>query len=210
MNDRDTKRILAMIEANWQPVRNQQAAIELWSSAFRDDPAEIVEAAVMALIQTSDMSFRPTVGMVRRKMADIVFGEKLSETEAWLLIKGSFHEAQEEPETLGGARRAWEKLPEDLQKLVSPRQLLDWNGMDSAQIDTVIQSNFMRSYRETRERQYAKQALMRTTSEDISRIRGALGLYKDPEKKPALPQPKKLAYEKPEWMIRREENGERF
>lgn len=207
MNDRDTKRILAMIEANWQPVRNQQAAIELWAASFRDDPAELVEAAVMALIQTSDMSFRPTVGMVRRKMADIVFGEKLSETEAWLLIKGTFHEAQEEPETLGGARRAWAKLPEDLQKLVSPRQLLDWNGLDSSQLDGVIQSNFMRSYRETRERQYSKQALMKTTGESISKIRGALGTYKDPEAKPELPAAKKLSYEKPEWMIRREQKG---
>ena len=66
MTRNDAIRILAMIEANWQPVRNQQAAIELWASCFRDDPVEVVETAVMTLIQTSDMSFRPTVGMVRR------------------------------------------------------------------------------------------------------------------------------------------------
>lgn len=207
MNDRDTKLILAMIEANWQPVRNQQAAIDLWSSCFRDDPKELVEAAVMALIQTSDMSFRPTVGMVRRKMHDIVNGEKLSETEAWLLVKGSFHEAQEEPETLGGARRAWAKLPEDLQRLVSPRELYEWNGLDSSQLDGVIQSNFLRSYRETRDRKYQREALMKSTAEDIARIRGALGKYKDPEAKPELPAPKRLAYEKPEWMVRREQKA---
>ena len=138
-------------------------------------------------------------------MHDIIYGEKTSETEAWLMVKSTLHEAQEEPETLGGAKRAWDKLPEDLQRLVSPRQLYEYNAIPSETLDTVIQSNFMRSYREIRDRKYMKEAVMMSTAEDIKKIRGAMGKYKDPDKKPELPQPKKLAYEKPEWMIRREQ-----
>lgn len=207
MTEKDAIRILAMIEANWQPVKNQQAAIDLWASCFRDDPVEIVQTAVMALIQTSDMNFRPTVGMVRRKMHDIINGEKMTETEAWLRIKKAMPKAQESPETLSGAREAWAGLPEDLQKLVTPRQLLDWNSIETEKLDTVVQSNFLRSYREIRDRKYSKEALMKTTANDIKAIRGALGKYEDVEKVEALPSPKPVVFEKPDWMIRREANG---
>ena len=207
MTNRDTQIILSMIETNWQKFPNQQAAEALWSEAFRDDPFELVRTAVMALINTDQGEFRPTIAKVRRKMHDIVYGERLTETEAWQLVKDSFHEAQESPETLSGARSAWKKLPEDIQKLVSPRQLLEWNGLETAQIDTVIQSNFMRSYREVVDRKYSRESLPKATSDTVSKIRKAIGLYQDPEAKPELPQPRKVAYEKPEWMIRREAEG---
>ena len=95
-------------------------------------------------------------------------------------------------------------MPEPIRDLVSPRQLLEWNGIDSSQLDTVIQSNFLRSYRETRDKRYAKEALMKTTAEDIKRLRSAAGKCPE-EKKQELPEPKKLAFEKSEWMIRREQ-----
>lgn len=205
MTENDAIVILAMIEANWQPVKNQQAAIDVWASCFRDDPIELVQTAVLALIQTSRSEFRPTIGMVRQKMRDIVYGEQMSETEAWLAIKRALPKAQESPETLGGAREAWANLPEMLQKLVTPKQLRDWNSVETETLDTVIQSNFLRSYREIRDRKAEKEAMMRSTAADIKAIREALGKYKDPEKIEALPQPKPLLFEKPEWMIRREE-----
>lgn len=205
MTENDAIKILAMIEANWQPVRNQQAAIELWASCFRDDPVELVETAVLTVIQTSDIAFRPTVGMIRRKMRDIIHGEMMSESEAWQTIKSVLPKAQESPETLKGAREAWNLLSEDLKKLVTPKQLLDWNSVEPESLDTVIQSNFMRSYREIRERKYAKEAVMKSTSDDIQAIRLALGKYQNPEAKPELPLPKKLDYEKPEWMLKREQ-----
>lgn len=210
MTNNDAVRILAMLEANWQPVKNQQAAIDLWASCFRDDPVELVETAVLSLIQTSSNEFRPTVGMVRRKMHDIVYGEKMSETEAWLTVKKAMPKAQESPETLSGAKEAWSSLPEELQKLVTPKQLRDWNNIESETLDTVVQSNFLRSFREVKERKYNKEALMKSTSEDISAIRKALGKYHDVEKVEALPEPKPLAFEKPDWMLRREANGETF
>lgn len=205
MTDKETQIILAMIETNWQKFPNQRAAESLWAEAFREDPFPLVRTAVMALINSDSGDFRPNIAKVRRKMHDIVYGERISETEAWQLIKAGMHEAQSEPETLGGARSAWAKLPEDIRKLVSPRQLLDWNSVETVQLDTVIQSNFMRSYREVRDRQYSRESVPAETARQIEAIRSASGLFKDPEKRAELPQPKKLAFEKPDWMIRREE-----
>ena len=42
----------------------------------------------------------------------------------------------------------FERLPELLQRIVgSPDQLAEWERVDDDMIDTVIQSNFMRSFR---------------------------------------------------------------
>lgn len=207
MNDIEATQIIAMLETNWQPFKNTSAAVKLWASVFADDPYELVNTAVMSLIQTDVSDFRPNVGKVRRKIHDIVYGEKLSETEAWLLVKNSLPEAQESPETLKGAKSAWNKLPEDIQKLVTPRQLLEWNSVDPSTVDTVIQSNFMRSYRDVSDRRYSKEVLPKGTLQTIGKIREMTGLYKDPEIKPELPAPQKIAYEKPDWMLRREAEG---
>lgn len=205
MTDIETKLILARIEANWTPFKNSEAAVTLWADRFKSDPYPLVLEAVNILIDTDLGGFRPTIGQVKAAMHDIVYGEPISETEAWQLVKGSLHEAQSEPETLGGARSAWKKLPEDIQKLVSPRQLLEWNNLENSQLDTVIESNFMRSYRDVRARKYRKETVSKQSAKNIEAIREKLGLYQDADAKPELPQPKKLAYEKPEWMIRREE-----
>ena len=199
MNDIESTQIIAMLETNWQPFKNTNAAIKLWASAFAEDPFELVNTAVMA----SD--FRPNIGQVRQQMRDIIHGEKMSEVEAWLKVKDSLHEAQEDPENLTGARSAWKKLPADVQKLVTPRQLLDWNSVETSTLDTVIQSNFMRSYRDVTDRRYKKEALPNEIKKRIETIRQATGLYIDPEEKPELPQPQKVSFEKPDWMIRRDE-----
>lgn len=206
-------KIVAMIETNWQPVKDQDAAYDLWASAFRDDPFELVQTAVMALIQTDPGEFRPTIAKVRRKMHDMVYGRSISETEAWLLVKNSLNEAQQGPETLRGAKSAWQKLPEDIRKLVTPKQLLDWNSVEAETLDTVIQSNFMRSYRDIRDRRYEKEAMSASLLRQVKAIEASSKVFRNPDEvaKAELPEPeapKKLAYEKPEWMVRREQMNE--
>lgn len=179
MNEDEAMMIVAMLETNWQPFKATKPAIDLWASAFESDPYELVRTAVMALIQTDPSDFRPTVAKVRRKMHDIIYGRRMTETEAWLSVKNSLPEAQESPETLKGARSAWEKLPEDVKKLVTPRQLLEWNSIEAEQMDTVIQSNFMRSYRELRDNRYAKEAMSSTLLNRILSIQKASPVFKD-------------------------------
>ena len=203
MTDIETKLILARIEANWTPFKNSEAAVTLWADRFKSDPYPLVLEAVNILIDTDLGGFRPTIGQVKAAMHDIVYGEQLSETEAWQRVKAVLHEAQEGPETLTGARSAWNKLPDEIKKLVSPRQLLEWNWIDVEKMDTVIQSNFMRSYRDVMERKYRKETISKDSAAKISAIREKLGLYQDPDAKPELPEPKKLRFEPPEWMQQR-------
>ena len=193
MNTDEATMIVAMLETNWQPFKNTDAAVDLWASAFESEPYQMVRTAVMALIQTDPSDFRPTVAKVRRKMHDMVYGRRMTETEAWLSVKNSLPEAQESPETLKGAKTAWAKLPEDVKKLVTPRQLLEYNSIEAEQMDTVIQSNFMRSYRELRDCRYEKEAMSPALLSRITAIQKASPVFRDHDaEKPEqalLPEP---------------------
>lgn len=66
----------------------------------------------------------------------------------------------------------FEALPEILRRLVgSPRQLADWELLPNDEIDTIIQSNFMRSFRARAEKERELLALpadVRQTMEQIA------------------------------------------
>jgi len=87
----------------------------------------------------------------------------MTEMEAWDMVKSaiSYYYAAEK----------FESLPPILQKLVGgPGQLREWALMDVETLNSVIQSNFMRSYRAmaASEREYAM--LPSSTKKFISEI----------------------------------------
>ena len=61
MTRTEAMKIVMILETNWQQVRDQEAAYDLWASAFVDDSFELVYTAVMDLVQTSTDEFRPTI-----------------------------------------------------------------------------------------------------------------------------------------------------
>jgi len=124
------------------------AAINLWATMFADDPAYIVTEAVKSLICT--LKYPPTIADVKEKIATITQPPTMTEMEAWDMVRRaiSYYHANE----------AFANLPPMLQKIVgSPNQLREWALMDVETVNSVIQSNFMRSYRvmAAREREYA-------------------------------------------------------
>jgi hypothetical protein len=124
------------------------AAVDLWTTMFADDPAHIVTEAVKSLMCT--LKYPPTIADVKEKIAMITQPLMMTEMEAWSRVRGaiSYYHANE----------AFVNLPPMLQKIVgSPNQLREWALMDVETVNSVIQSNFMRSYRAmaAREREYA-------------------------------------------------------
>jgi len=124
------------------------AAVNLWATMFADDPAYIVTEAVKSLMCT--LKYPPTIADVKEKIALITQPPAMTEMEAWDMVRRaiSYYHANE----------AFRNLPPILQKIVgSPNQLREWALMDVETVNSVIQSNFMRSYRAmaAREREYA-------------------------------------------------------
>lgn len=127
-------------------------AVSLWAEMFRDEPAEIVAAAVKALIKTRTDGWPPNVGEVTAKIAELTQPKELAETEAWALVEKAARNG------IYGAVEEFGKLPPVVQKAVgTPNQLREWAILDADELKTVVASNFMRSYKiiQKREREIA-------------------------------------------------------
>lgn len=124
------------------------AAVNLWATMFADDPAYIVTEAVKSLMCT--LKYPPTIADVKEKIAMITQPPIMTEMEAWDMVKSAI--------SYYNAAETFERLPPILKRIVgSPNQLREWALMDVETVNSVIQSNFMRSYkaRVAHEKEYA-------------------------------------------------------
>ena len=124
------------------------AAVNLWATMFSEESIQVVTEAIKALMCT--LKFPPTIADVKEKIAAITHPQTMTEMEAWQLVRQaiSYYRAEE----------TFAQLPPILQKIVgSPSVLRQWAQMEAETVDSVIQSNFMRSYkaRVAHEKEYA-------------------------------------------------------
>lgn len=157
MIKKEMAEILAIMQANYpddfrgMSDTAMNAKINLWFMQFRDDDYKEVLAAVMAHIATDTNRFMPPVGVIKAKLVEIRQPDEMTEMEAWELVSkatrnSSYNSAEE-----------FAKLPPVVQRLVgSPMQLKEWAAMDSDTLQSVVASNFQRSYkvRAKNEREY--------------------------------------------------------
>ena len=118
-----------------------EATIDLWASIFVNDEAKIVTEAVKALIVTN--KYPPTIADVKEKIAILTCKNTyMTESEAWNVVYNAMRDSNY------NAAERFESLPAFLKKLVgSPNQLREWALMPSETVQSVVQSNFMRSYK---------------------------------------------------------------
>ena len=148
MNQMETIAIMAVLETAYPQFYAKKSqeekldVIKLWAEMFADEPSAIVAMAVKALIKTRESTFPPGIGEINAKIMQITQSEGMTELEAWAMVakalRNSGYSSQEE----------FEKLPPAVQKIVgSPAQLQEWSQMDSGTVNSVIASNFQRSYK---------------------------------------------------------------
>lgn len=176
----------------YRDISKQEAydTINLWSDMFSNDDASIVAAAVKSLIDGDDKGFPPTIGQVKAKMRLLAGSDELTEAEAWNLVSKAVKNS------LYGAVEEFEKLPPAVKRIVgSPSQLRDWASMDSDTLQSVVASNFQRSYKvvATREKEIA------ALPDDVKKLIN-FAMNKEPE---ALPP----AYESHEDTLKRLEES---
>lgn len=166
MNYDETLAIMSVLKAAYpnfyKDMKRGEAEgiVSLWAEMFKDEPAELVAAAVKTHIASDQKGFPPHIGAIKDAIVKLTKPPELdmSEMEAWNLVRRAIHGASmeawsrkwrggvQDPRT--SAEVNFEKLPPVLQKIVgSPNQLAEWERLDGQEIDTVLQSNFMRSYR---------------------------------------------------------------
>lgn len=163
----DAKKILMVIQAaypNFNPP-DKAVAVDTWQIMLSDYSYGQVEAAVRAFIRSDSKGYAPSVGQVIEKL-QLLFGSRdseINEMAAWGMVlkavRNSAYHAEEE----------FAKLPPVVQRaIVSPAQLREWAVMEDVDGTglNVMQSNFMRTYRQ----EIAREKEMRKLSPDLQEL----------------------------------------
>lgn len=157
MTAEDTAEIMTLLQAEYPgsfsklDERQMGLKLELWIREFEADEFNLVYAAVRLLMK-ENREFAPNIGQIRDKMALLLTPDELDETQAWALV------AKACTNGLYGAQKEFDKLPPEVQRVVgSPEQLKAWAGMDAETVQSVVASNFRRSFRvrQSREKELA-------------------------------------------------------
>jgi hypothetical protein len=116
--------------------------VDLWAKVFAEDSFESVSAAVMAHISTDTNRFMPPVGVIKNMLVKINSPAEMTEAEAWSYVSKALRNSTY------GAEKEFDKLPESVKSVVrSPSQLREWAALPIDELQTVVASNFQRSYR---------------------------------------------------------------
>ena len=147
MNRLETADILAVLKAAYPQFYNglspkeANKIVDLWAEMFKDEPVMVVAVAVKAMIASRTNTFPPNIGEIKEQITKMRMPKEMTAAEAWTLvyraIANSGYNAKEE----------YDRLPPTIQRLVgSPQQLREWGMMNAETVQSVVASNFQRSY----------------------------------------------------------------
>lgn len=153
---------------NWKP-DNKTATVNAWHWALEEYPAPVVKAALQIYVKTNNTGFAPSVSQIINGIYKPMEQDTLSEGEAWNMVKKAIQDGNYHSE------ERFNELPKIVQKAVgSPNMIKQWACTDTDEVNTVIMSNFQRSYRiiVQREQEYVRinpviEGLIETTSQKL-------------------------------------------
>ncbi len=145
MTRSDVSKILAVMEATYPTfkINDMVSTINAWHWALQDYSYESIDTALKIYIKTDSSNFAPSVSKLI-SLIDVTEQYGLpTEAEAWAMVRKGI-------ESLDWAdpAKTYDSLPEVIQiAVVNPANLREWACMDTSEVETVISSNFMRTYR---------------------------------------------------------------
>lgn len=154
MTREDTVKIMAVIKVAYPGYYKDAskvdiaAAVNLWFSMLSDEPYGVVETAIKRLIAVN--KWPPTISEVLEQIAAVKSGGAcyLDEMEAWALVSRAIRNCGYK------SHDEFQKLPELVRRSIgSHTQLHEWALMDISTVQSVVQSNFLRTYRAKCEKQ---------------------------------------------------------
>lgn len=174
MTKREVAELMTVLQANYpDSFRGLSdggfaARVSLWHEFFGEYPAQIVHAAAKSFMATDTKGFMPNVGQINEHIHRMRKSEEMTPAEAWALVYkaicNSYYNAAEE----------FAKLPPECQRAVGdPQQLREWATMDADTVQSVIGSNFQRSFKIRQDRDKDFEKLPGDVKQFVSRIAGS-------------------------------------
>lgn len=136
----DVIHIICDCYPNFKP-EDLSRTINAWQVMLEEYSCEQVAVALKAYITSDSSGFAPSVGEIIAKIQTISQPQELDGLTAWGLVSKALRNGTY------GAVEEFNKLPPTVQKAVGlPDNLKNWATADYKTIETVIQSNFLRTY----------------------------------------------------------------
>lgn len=150
MTVNDARKIIAVMLVsypNFKPIDTELMATT-WADMLNEYSYEQVSVALKCYITTDTSGFAPSIGQLIDKLKTVEQPQELNELQAWGLVRKAINNSGYHSE------EEFAKLPPLVQKAVgTPGQLKQWGLSDIESIETVAQSNFMRTYRAVAKRE---------------------------------------------------------
>ena len=161
----ETIELLMMVQAAFPNYKrpDKTVAVNTWFLMLADYPYQQVQMALKAYIATDTSGFAPSIGQIIDKMQMINSHAEQNEMEAWSLVSKALRNGNYK------SKEEFEKLPDLVKEAVgSPENIHNWAQSDIKSIESVIQSNFIKSYRLVVNRQKEIQKLPKEIKAMIS------------------------------------------
>ena len=156
MNIQETNKCLALIAETYPAFmkdRDASVTANLWQTIFADETYQEVMNAIIAFISTDTKGFYPAPGAIKEQLAMFRKTDEMTEGEAWAIVSKAIRRG------LYNSREEFEKFPNVIKSVVGTHEMLrEWAMMSPSEIESVVASNFQRSYRAraTHVREYEK------------------------------------------------------
>lgn len=142
----ETKELLMTIQAiypNFNVKPDQMTAtLNAWSVMLEEYPAEAVIAALKIYVKTNNNGFAPSVSQLIGCLHKPKEQDRMTEGEAWYLVKKALSDSAY------NAKERFEELPPEVQRAVGGVEMLrTWGQMDSDEVNSVVASNFQRTFK---------------------------------------------------------------
>ena len=163
MTREETQKLLLAITSLYPNFKPEDATVTIdsWHWALEEYPVSAVKAALQIYVKTNNTGFAPSVSQIIGCIYAPKEHAQLSEGQAWALVKkaiqdGNYH-----------AEERYNELPEVIQRAVGgPGMIRQWASTDSDEVNTVVMSNFQRSYKAI----LSKQTFADKVPDDVAKL----------------------------------------
>lgn len=171
MTREEAKKIVMVIAStypNWHPL-DMSFTVDAWASMLESFTYQEISAALKVFILSDTSGFAPSVGQIIGLLDRVGNSQEPNEIEAWTLVSNALRRSTYYAES------EFNKLPEIVQRAVgSPSMLRNWAQTDMQSVENVVQSNFMRTYRQevskNREKRKIPQDVLETLGQSADRM----------------------------------------
>ena len=186
MNNAETKRIVKLLYVTYPRIYDKSddeqltGMIEVWKSCFADELYSEVAQALKYYFSTDTSGFPPVIGKLKEAIYKMHNVNELTELDAWNYVKKALKNS------IYNAQSEFDNLPDIVKDCVgSAATLRSWAVNEADDINTVIASNFQRSYK-ARSKNYKEVEMLPNSIKNIMGIGTAqhniLPAYKRGEK----------------------------